>query len=66
VDSVMATAHVPTGSYQIDAQPALKANSPVSVTVTMSWGTVGIPMPTMLGGISPTKQLVATAVMMKE
>jgi hypothetical protein len=37
------------------------------VTITCTWGTVGVtPLPTSMGGIPATKQVTAVAVMRRE
>jgi hypothetical protein len=45
----------------------LSVGTPISVTITASWGTVGVnALPTYFGGISSTKVISASAVMQKE
>jgi hypothetical protein len=66
----MSNAGLSNTSYVVTISPStLPATSgtPVSVTVSFNWGTVGIsPLPTSMGGIASTKQVAATATMQAE
>jgi hypothetical protein len=71
VNSSMTAANIPTTSYTITTSPTdvstAAAGTSVTVTVTATWGTIGVtPLPTGMGGISSTKQVVGSIVMIKE
>ena len=71
VDSSMTAANIPTTSYTITTLPTdvstAAAGASVTVTVTATWGTIGItPLPTAMGGISSTRQVDGSIVMIKE
>jgi Flp pilus assembly protein TadG len=71
ISNVMTAAHIPSTAYTVTLSPTdvstATAGTPVSVTVTCLWGTVGVtPLPTSMGGLSTTKQVTGVAVMRKE
>ena len=71
ITNAMTAAKIPASNYTITLSPAdvtqATAGTPVTVTVTCTWGTVGVtPLPNSMGGISATKQLQGVCVMYKE
>jgi Flp pilus assembly protein TadG len=71
ISNVMTAAHIPSTEYTVTLSPTdvstATAGQAVTVTVTCSWGTVGVtPLPTAMGGISTSKQVIGVAVMRKE
>ena len=76
VSSMMSAAGISSNSYTVAITDTsgnainvntVSAGSSIEVTVSASWGTVGIhSLPTSLGGISNTKRVTGVAVMRKE
>jgi Flp pilus assembly protein TadG len=71
VANVMTAAHIPSNQYTVVTSPSTvagtTAGTAITVTVTCTWGTVGItPLPTSMGGIATSKQVVGAAVMRRE
>ncbi len=71
ISTVMTAAHIASGNYTVTTSPsditAASTGSTVTVTITCTWGTVGVtPLPVSLGGIPNSKQLTAMAAMRKE
>jgi Flp pilus assembly protein TadG len=71
VTNVMTAAGIPASNYTVTLNPSnisgLSVGTPITVTVTAVWGTVGThALPASLGGISNAKQIVGIAVMQKE
>jgi len=71
VDSSLGVSGVPSADCTITTSPTdistASQGSAVTVTITATWSSVGVsPLPLYLGGISPSKQISVSAVMMKE
>jgi Flp pilus assembly protein TadG len=71
ISTAMTAARIPSSNYTVTLSPSdistATAGQAVTVTVTCTWGTVGVtPLPVSLGGISNSKQVVGVAVMRKE
>jgi Flp pilus assembly protein TadG len=71
ITTAMTAAHIPATEYTVTTSPTdistATQGNPVTVTITCTWGTVGVtPLPVSLGGIPTTKQVVGVAVMRKE
>jgi len=71
ISNAMTAAHIPSNEYTLTFSPSdvstAAAGTPVTVTITCTWGTVGVtPLPVALGGIPTTKQVTAACVMYKE
>jgi Flp pilus assembly protein TadG len=71
IGTAMTAAHIPSTQYTVTLSPTdistATTGTAVSVTITCSWGTVGVtPLPVSMGGIPTTKQVTAVAVMRKE
>jgi Flp pilus assembly protein TadG len=71
ISTVMSAAHIPSTNYTVTTSPAdittATSGTPVTVTITCTWGTVGVtPLPVVMGGIPTTKQVIGVAVMRKE
>ena len=71
VSNMMTAAGLQNSSYTVTLNPTdvstAAAGSAVSVTVSVTWSNVGLhALPTAMGGISNSKQIVGTAVMIKE
>jgi Flp pilus assembly protein TadG len=71
ISTAMTAANISSSHYTVTLSPSdvsqATAGTPISVTVTCSWGTVGVtPLPTALGGLATTKQVTGVCVMYKE
>jgi Flp pilus assembly protein TadG len=71
ISNVMTAANIPSNDYTVTLSPTdvstATAGTPISVTVSCIWGTVGVsPLPTSMGGIGPAKVVSGVAVMRKE
>jgi Flp pilus assembly protein TadG len=71
VDTSLSAANISYASCNLATVPSdvstAAAGSSVTVTITVAWSAIGIsPLPVSMGGIASTKQVVASAVMMKE
>ena len=71
VSNTMTAAGLQSSGYTVTTSPAdvstAAAGSSVQVTVSCTWGNIGVsPLPTWLGGISSTKVVSGVAVMRKE
>lgn len=71
VANVMQAASIPSSAYTVTISPSnissIASGTPIQVTVTCTWNQVGIqPLPVAMGGISPSKQVSGTAIMMRE
>lgn len=71
VSNVMSLAGISSSNYTITTSPATVSSATtgtyVSVTVSCSWGTVGYhTLPTVLGGISSSKQVTGATSMRHE
>jgi Flp pilus assembly protein TadG len=71
VTSSLTAANIPSASCTVTTSPTdistAAAGSSVTVTVTATWGTIGVsPLPASMGGISSTKQVIGSVVMIKE
>jgi Flp pilus assembly protein TadG len=71
INNSLSLANIPSANYQVTFTPTdvstASAGTSVEVTITATWSTVGItPLPSEMGGISSSKQLSVSAVMMKE
>jgi Flp pilus assembly protein TadG len=71
ISSAMSAAHISSTNYTVTTSPAdittATSGTPVTVTITCTWGTVGVtPLPVAMGGIPNTKQVTGVAVMRKE
>ena len=71
ISTAMTAAHIPSTEYTVTLSPSdistATQGTAVTVTIACTWGTVGVtPLPTALGGIATSKQVVGVAVMRKE
>lgn len=71
IANVMTASHIPSSAYTVTLSPSdvstATTGTAISVTVSCSWGTVGVtPLPVAMGGIPTTKQVSSTAVMRRE
>jgi Flp pilus assembly protein TadG len=71
VNNSLTAANIPTASCTVSTTPTdistAAAGSSVTVTVTATWGTIGIsPLPASMGGISSTRSVTGSIVMIKE
>jgi Flp pilus assembly protein TadG len=71
ISTAMTAAHIPSSEYTVTLSPTdistATTGSAVTVTITCTWGTVGVtPLPVSMGGIATTKQVTGVAVMRKE
>jgi len=71
INTSLAAANIDSSSCTVTTSPTnvstASAGSLITVTITATWGTIGImPLSSTYGGISSTKQVVGTAVMIKE
>lgn len=71
ISTAMTAANIPSSKYTVTLSPSdvstATPGTAVSVTITCTWGTVGVtPLPTTLGGLSTAKQVTGTCVMFKE
>jgi Flp pilus assembly protein TadG len=71
ISIVMTAAHIPSTNYTVTLSPSdistATSGMPVTVTITCTWGIVGVtPLPVAMGGIPSTKQVTGVAVMRKE
>ncbi len=71
ISNVMTASHIPSSAYTVTLSPTdvstATTGTPISVTVSCTWGTVGVtPLPVAMGGIPTSKQVTATEVMRRE
>jgi Flp pilus assembly protein TadG len=71
ISTVMTAAHIASNNYTVTTSPTdistATSGAAVTVTITCTWGTVGVtPLPVALGGIPNNKQVTGVAVMRKE
>jgi Flp pilus assembly protein TadG len=71
ISNVMTASHIPSSAYTVTLSPTdvstATTGTAISVTVSCSWGTVGVtPLPVSMGGIPSTKQVSVTEVMRRE
>jgi Flp pilus assembly protein TadG len=71
VANVMTAAHIASNQYTVTTSPSSVSSATpgtaITVTVTCTWGTVGItPLPPAMGGIATSKQVTGAAVMRRE
>lgn len=71
VTTMMNSAGISSSKYSVTLSPSdistAAAGSQVSVTITANWSTVGTHLlPSSMGGIGSGKQIIGTAVMLKE
>ena len=71
VTNSLTAANIPVASCTVTTSPTniatAAAGGSITVTITATWGTIGIsPLPVSMGGISSTKQVVGSVVMIKE
>jgi Flp pilus assembly protein TadG len=71
IANVMTASHIPSSAYTVTLSPSdvstATTGTAISVTVSCSWGTVGVtPLPVAMGGIPATKQVSSIAVMRRE
>lgn len=71
ITSMMSAAGIASGSYTVTLTPTdvstAAAGSTVQVQISITWGNVGLhALSSSMGGISNSKQIVGSAVMVKE
>jgi Flp pilus assembly protein TadG len=71
ISSTMTAAGLQNSGYTVTTSPStvssVSTGTLITVTVTLNWGTAGVHvLPSWLGGISNSKQLVAVACMNRE
>lgn len=71
ITTAMTAAGMQNSGYTVTLNPSdvstATAGNPVTVTISVSWGTVGLhALSSSMGGISNSKQIVGAAVMRKE
>lgn len=71
ISTAMTAANIPSSKYTVTLSPSdvstATAGTAITVTVSATWGTVGVtPLPTSMGGISSSKQVQGVCVMYKE
>ena len=71
ITNMMSAAGLQNSGYTVTFNPTdvstASAGSTVTVTITVTWGNVGLhALSSSMGGISNSKQIVGTAVMVKE
>lgn len=71
VDATMQAAGLQSSGYTVATNPpsvtTVPTGTPVTVTVSCNWGTVGIhPLPSSMGGIPTNKTVTCSTVMMRE
>lgn len=71
VKTAMQNAGLGNSGYTVTTSPASVAGAAsgtsMSVTVTLTWGNVGVqPLPTAMGGIAASKQMTTTATMRRQ
>ena len=71
ITSMMSAAGISSSNYTVTLNPTdvstASVGSNITVTITATWSNVGThALPTALGGISGSKQLIGVAVMQKE
>jgi Flp pilus assembly protein TadG len=71
VTTAMQTAGFGSSGYTVTTNPSsvttIATGTTTTVTVSATWGSFGVhPLPTSLGGISPARQVIAAATMIRE
>jgi Flp pilus assembly protein TadG len=71
VSNAMSNAGLSHSGYTVTTSPSTvvgaASGTSMSVTVTLTWGNVGVnPLPVALGGISTSKQMTTTATMRRQ
>ena len=71
ISTAMTAANISSNNYTVTLSPSdvsqATAGTAITVTITATWSTVGVtPLPTSMGGISPSKQVTGVCVMYKE
>jgi Flp pilus assembly protein TadG len=71
ISTAMTAANISSNNYTVTLSPSdvsqATPGTAITVTISASWGTVGVtPLPTSMGGISTSKQVTGVCVMYKE